>query len=156
MPQEIGYALSSESAERLATMLRAFETGRLSDKFGQDDSVFISQPGDGLEFVEITGTTTPAGDHNAKIVYWDNTNDEWRSEDTTIIVREPDGKTLPNGKYLGKYMYTKLISGSTTKDVYVTSSGPILSIQVVTDITCVSGVLTVTKKTLHIPGGRST
>ena len=156
MPQEVGYALSSESAERLATMLRAFETGRLAEKFGQDDSVFISQPGDGLEFVEITGTTTPAGDHNGKIVYWDNTNDEWRSEDTTIIIREPDGKTLPNGKYLGKYMYTKLISGSTYKDVYITSSGPVLSIQVVTDITCASGVLTVTKKTLHIPGGRST
>lgn len=156
MPQEIGYTISSESAERLATMLRAFEGGRLSKKFGSEEDDYVSQPGDGIEFVQVTGTTTPAGDHLAKIVWWDNTNDEWRSDDTEIIVREPDGKTLPNGKYIGKYMFTRLISGSTTKDVYVTSSGPILSIQVVTDITCVSGVLTVTKKTLHIPGGRST
>jgi hypothetical protein len=156
MPPEVGFSLSSESAERLATMLRAFEGGRLAPRFGATEDSFISQPGDGIDFVQVTGTTTPAGDHTGKIVWWDNDNNEWRTDYTEIIIREPDGKTLPNGKYIGKFMYHKLISGTTTKDVYVTSSGPILSIQVVTDITCVSGVLTVTKKTLHIPGGRST
>lgn len=93
---------------------------------------------------------------NNSFKYEDNTIDGDSGTLTVQPAFSMDGTKANLNDIVMMRQRSLLTNGQTVYEFFKGSGGPILSIQVVTDITCVSGVLTVTKKTIQIPGGIST
>lgn len=146
-----GYLLDEDSIARLAKMLRDYEQGNLGDLMPAMRAEYGTVPI--VNYVRCTGTAT-SGTYPGQLVSYDSILATYTD---TLAVRLVDinGGTLANNtRYLARY------AGRTSggdplyiTDSSSTSGGAILSIDVVTSISCVDGAITPVWTTICIPGG---
>ena len=126
------------------------ERGVGTDSKGQVIYEFESGKGSGsAEIILITGPLIGQyyPGNIVKLV-----NNTWTNSDN-IYVSIAGNQILVTGFYYTGIFQSNFILGETSTPIYGIA-GSTLRITVVTDITCVSGTLVVTKKTYDIPGGR--
>lgn len=160
-----GYALELETVQRMARMLREYEAG------GFQASRHRGMPHDGAGFSHavrvcaVTGSINSDGTYPAKLLGRNSESYSATYDDyETIQLVDPNGAVLTNGKryvalcvgwYGGSGSASGSGSGSASALWVVAGTVPAstLTQSVVTDVTCSGSTLTVTKKTLTIPGG---
>jgi hypothetical protein len=155
MANDNGFLIDASTVQRIAKAVREFERG--VKKPGMVES--YSDPlSDGESYIEIISTTTTAGRYNAieKVVRPDTGG--WQYSNVQCYAEEINAGALTVGSTYKGTIKTSAIDAGTVKNVFSVqasggSGGAPLVIDVVTDISCVSGVLTVTKRKLTIPGG---
>lgn len=159
-----GYALELETVQRMARMLREYEAGAFQV------SRHRSPPHDGAGYshavrvAQVTGAVNSDGTYPAKLLGRNSENYSATYDDYEVIqLVDPNGSALTNGrKYValcvGWYGGSGSASGGSgsASALWVVAGsvpGSTLTQSVVTDVTCSGSTLTVTKKTLTIPGG---
>ena len=155
MPNDDGYVLDFESVQRIGRMLRNYERGVTKPGMSGADGLQLEE---GTTYVEVTGAATAPGYYPGCEKFWDLEANAWHYAPTPCVVWEINGSTLEQGKVYKATLVTNFVQGGAQKNVFSVqasggSGGAPLVIDVVTDISCVSGVLTVTKRKLTIPGG---
>ena len=160
-----GYAIELETVQRMARMLREYEAGAFNSSPNQGGGA----GGDGLSSAvrvcQVTGSINSDGTYPAKLLGRNSRSYSATWDDYQVVqLVEPNGATLTNGrKYValcvGWYGGSGSVSGSgsgSASALWVVAGsvpGSTLTQSVVTDVTCSGSTLTVTKKTLTIPGG---
>ena len=145
-----GYLLDEDSIARLAKMLRDYEQGTLFAPGQTDRDDAGESPV--VHYVRCTSATAVSGLYPGMLLSYDASTGTY-SDVSTIKLLEINGSTpTASTRYLARFAgYSS--SGDT---VYAISSsgggGAILSIDVVTSISCVDGVITPVWTTLCIPG----
>ena len=133
-----GYQLELETIERLGTMLKAFERGSMAPTLRQHQSESYGAPVEpGLHVVEITGAISGSY-YPANLMEWNGTT--WASLYAVRVI-ELNAKALTTRRYFAKVVGVVTIS-STEYELFAAYSPG----EVVTNITCSSGTLTVTKE----------
>lgn len=133
-----GYALDEESIGRLAKMLRAFETGSLSTSSKPPQIPLDTPTVNSVLVVQVTGAISGSY-YPANVVYYDG--GAWTSLGECRAL-ELNAKALTSGRrYFARYVGGVTISGTAYNLFAAYSPG-----EVVTNITCTSGTLTVTKE----------
>lgn len=138
-----GYLIDDKSAGRLGDMLREWEGGQFSDgKAGDRQQQFTSQTPP-TNVVRVTGALT-SGYYPGKVQFWDNTTKAF-TDGGDCRIYELSSKALTTRRYFGK-LVGQDETGPSQSDPLV----PIYLVyspgEVVTNITCSSGTLTVTKE----------
>lgn len=144
-----GFLLESESAERLARLLIAFENGKFAPGHDANDpSRAPSAPI--VQIVRVT-STTPTGDgtYPGQLQFHDASTNAWSNLEE-VRVREVNGNALALAKYVGRYAGEN--SGNYAVYQTVATGGAVLSLDFVTAISCVGGVITPVYSTVCIPG----
>lgn len=133
-----GYALDEESIGRLARMLRAFESGGLTTS-NKPHQIHVETPTfSQTVFIQVTGAISGSY-YPANVVYY--SGGTWTSLGECRAI-ELNTKALTSGRrYFARYVGPVTISG-TAYDLFAAYSPG----EVVTNITCSSGTLTVTKE----------
>lgn len=160
-----GYAIELETVQRIARMLREYEAGA----FGATPNRGMPYEGASLSpavrVAQVTGSVNSDGTYPAKLLGRNSRNYSATWNDYEVIqLIEPNGATLTNGRkyvalcvgwYGGSGSASGSGSGSASALWVVAGTVPnsTLTQSVVTDVTCSGSTLTVTKKTLTIPGG---
>lgn len=143
-----GYLLDEDSIARLAKMLRDYEQGTLFAPGQTDRDDAGESPV--VHYVRCTSATAVSGLSPGMLLSYDASTGTY-SDVSTIKLLEINGSTpTASTRYLARFAgYSS--SGDT---VYAISSsgGAILSIDFVTGITCVDGVITPSYSTVCIPG----
>lgn len=138
---ETGFLITQEDGSRIARVVLDYESGRLTRQPGKNDTPETYGGTPETIIVQITGTAS-SGLYPANTVYHNGTT--WVTYSTAVKVLELNGNALANGgRYFGRFIGSTTISGTTYGLFGVWSPG-----EVVTNITCSSGVLTVTKRTV--------
>jgi hypothetical protein len=146
-----GYLLDDQSIARLATLLREYEAGNLTNR---DRNVM---PRNGPSYpivhvVRVTSTTATSGYYPGKLMTYVADTDTW-TDDVDIKIKDINGGVPSVQRYLGRYaginsygnpVYMIILSGG--------GGGAILSIDVVTSLQCVDGEMLPNWTTLCIPG----
>ena len=155
MANDNGFLIDAATVQRIAKAVREFERGVRKPGMVESHSDPLA---DGESYIEIISATTTAGRYNAieKVVRPDTGG--WQYSNVQCYAEELNGGTLTTGSTYKGTIKTSALDGSTVKKVFSVQAsggagGAPLVIDVVTDISCVSGVLTVTKRKLTIPGG---
>lgn len=145
-----GYLLDEDSIARLAKMLRDYEQGGLRDLMPEMRSEYGTVPV--INYARCTSSTATSGTYPGQLVSYDSILATY-TDTLAIRLIDINGGTLTNNtRYLARY------AGRTSggDPLYVTDSssgGAILSIDVVTSISCVDGAITPVWTTICIPGG---
>lgn len=138
---ETGYLLTQEDGGRIARVVLDYESGKLTSQPGKNNTPETYGGPPETIIVQITGAVS-SGMYPANTVYYNGTS--WVTYSTAVRVLELNGNALANGgRYFGRFIGPVTVSGTTYGLFGVWSPG-----EVVTNITCSSGVLTVTKRTV--------
>lgn len=145
-----GYLLDEDSIARLAGMLRAYEQGHLGE------SGIDLRPEHGtfpvVNYVRCTSATASGGSYPGQLVTYDPATATYTDTQSVRLIDINGGTLANNTRYLARYAGLN----SSGDPVYVTdsssTSGAILTIDVVTSISCVDGVITPVYTTLCLPG----
>lgn len=133
-----GYQLELETIERLGTMLKAFERGSMAPTLRQHQTENYGPPIEpGLHVVEVTGAIA-SGYYPANLI--DYTSGSWSSLYAVRVI-ELNAKALTTRRYFAKVVGVVTISGVQYELYAAYSPG-----EVVTNIGCSNGVLSVTKE----------
>lgn len=137
-----GYLIDDKSAGRLGDMLREWEGGQFSDGRAGDKQQRFGSSTQPANVVRVTGALT-SGYYPGKVQFWDNSTKAF-VDGADCRIYELSSKALTTRRYFGKL--AGLDAGATSSDqlipVYLVYSPG----EVVTDITCTSGTLSVTKE----------
>lgn len=151
-----GYLVEEDSVKRMAKVVRAYESGSMGGAYRVPYAPYSSPPP--VNVVEVTGAQNVDGTWPGILKFWDNDAKVYTSGDVCYI-REINAAALTNGtKYLGRLAGAEPGATSTDPDrlVYLVSAsgivGAILSLDFVTSISCVDGVITPVYSTVCIPG----
>lgn len=143
-----GYLVSDEDLKRLAAVLSDYERGLLNTKSLPQE--FAGQLPI-MHVVRVSGSPT-SGTYPGYLQEYNETAATW-TDLGSILIREVNGAALAsNTKYIGRYagdiatgsIYLVLASGG--------GGGAVLSLDFVTSISCVDGVITPVYSTVCIPG----
>lgn len=133
-----GYQLELETIERLGTMLKAFERGSMAPTLRQHQTENYGPPIEpGLHVVEITGAAS-GGYYPGNLMEY--SSGTWSSLYAVRVI-ELNAKALTTRRYFAKVVGVVTLSGTDFEVFAAYSPG-----EVVTNITCTSGTLTVTKE----------
>jgi hypothetical protein len=151
MPSNSGFSLDYDSVVRIARAVWEVERslGIPGESEGDKDSGVRN-----TRLLEVNGALS-GGLYPAICKDHDGTN--WVYSESCFAVDSNGGTLTVGNTYLGRRTRS-VTDGGVAKSVFSVqasggSGGAPLVIDVVTDISCVSGVLTVTKRKLTIPGG---
>jgi hypothetical protein len=135
---ESGYLLTQDDGNRIAQVVLDYESGKLSNRTPNQPQEANSSAAQTI-VVQITGAIS-SGLYPADSVYYDGS--AWQTYNSAIRVLELNAYALASGKrYFARFIGPVTVSGSVYGLFGVWSPG-----EVVTNITCTSGVLTVTKR----------
>lgn len=160
-----GFALDLDSLKRVGGMLKAYEAGGLAPFRGLHNTDKPEDYHAPVRVAQVTGAVNSDGTYPAKLLGRNSENYSATYDDYEVIqLVDPNGSTLTNGRkyvalcvgwYGGSGSASGSGSGSASALWVVAGSvpGSNLTQSVVTDVTCSGSTLTVTKKTLTIPGG---
>lgn len=138
---ETGFLITQEDGGRIARVVLDYESGKLNRQPAKNEAPETYGGPPETIIVQITGAAS-SGLYPANTVYHNGTT--WVTYSTAVRVLELNGNALANGgRYFGRFIGSTTISGTTYGLFGVWSPG-----EVVTNITCSSGVLTVTKRTV--------
>jgi hypothetical protein len=145
-----GYLLDEDSIARLAGMLRAYEQGSLGDSGLNLQPEYGTAPI--VNYVRCTSATATGGSYPGQLVTYDPATATYTDTQSVRLIDINGGTLANNTRYLARYAGLN----SSGDPVYITdsssTSGAILTIDVVTSISCVDGVITPVWTTLCIPG----
>jgi hypothetical protein len=132
-----GYSLELETIKRLGKMLKAYEGGGFTPTLRQHITEDYGPPVEpGLHVVEITGAIS-GGYYPANLMDYGS---GWASLYAVRVI-ELNTKALTTRRYFAKVIGVVTVSG-TQYELYAAYSPG----EVVTNITCSGGVLTITKE----------
>ena len=151
-----GYLIEEDSVRRMAKVVRAYEGGGLDHPYRPPGASYSAPPP--VNVVQVTGAQNLDGTWPGVVKFWDNDTKTYTTGDVCII-REINSATLTNGtRYLGRLSGAEAGATSTAVDilVYLVAAsgtvGAVLSLDFVTSLSCVDGVITPVYSTICIPG----
>ena len=151
-----GYLIEEDSVRRLAKVVRAYEGGGLDHPYRPPGASYSAPPP--VNVVQVTGAQNLDGTWPGVVKFWDNDAKVYTTGDVCLI-REINSATLTNGtRYLGRLSGAEAGATSTAVDILVYlvavsgTVGAVLSLDFVTSISCVDGVITPVYSTVCIPG----
>lgn len=152
MPSHSGFAFDHDSVQRIASVVRAYESGELGDQAPEGVLGKINRPGFGVLIAKVTSATGTAGDYNGD--EWFNVDGSW-VQGPAVIIRDLNGKSLVVGDYYLCRMIGVKASSGVHYPLLATSFNSLATVSqtVVTAVSCSGSSLTVTTKSLTIPGG---
>lgn len=143
-----GYLVSEDDLKRLSAVLMDYERGALTRPKYQEETAGQLPV---MHIVKVSGAATGA-DYPGYLQEYNETTAAWTNLGA-IVIREVNAATLTTDqRYIGRYagdvasgaVYLVLAGGG--------GGGAILSLDFVTSISCVDGVITPVYSTICIPG----
>lgn len=146
-----GYLLDDQSVARLATLLRDYEAGNLTNR-NRNGQPITSSGYPTVHVVRVTSTTPSSGLYPGYIMEYVAGTDSW-TDGLAIKIKDINGSTPAVQKYLARYAGT----GPSGDAVYMidlsgSGGGSILSYDYVSSISCVDGTITPQYTTICVPG----
>jgi hypothetical protein len=133
-----GYSLELETIKRLGKMLKAYEGGGFTPTLRQHITEDYGPPVEpGLHVIEVTGAIS-GGYYPANLMDWNGS--AWASIYAVRVI-ELNAKALTTRRYFAKVVGVVTLSG-TQYELYAAYSPG----EVVTNITCSGGTLTIAKE----------
>lgn len=150
-----GYLVDDDIVRRMGRVIRAYETGALGGSYRVPYGAYSSPPP--INVVEVTGAQNAAGWWPGLVKFWDHDAQSYTTGDACRI-REINNDTLTVGtRYLGRLAGADQGATSTAVDILlylVAATGAAcetLTLDFVTSISCVDGVITPVYSTVCIP-----
>ena len=146
-----GYLLDDQSVARLATLLREYEAGNLTNR-NRNGQPITSSGYPTVHVIRVTSTTPSSGLYPGYIMEYVAGTDSW-TDGLAIKIKDINGSTPAVQRYLGRYAGT----GPSGDAVYMidlsgSGGGAILSYDYVSSISCVDGTITPQYTTICVPG----
>ena len=146
-----GYLLDDQSVARLATLLRDYEAGNLTNR-SRNGQPITSSGYPTVHVIRVTSTTPTSGLYPGYIMEYESSTDVW-VDGLAIKIKDINGSTPAVQRYLGRYAGT----GPSGDAVYMidlsgSGGGAILSYDYVSSISCVDGTITPQYTTICVPG----
>ena len=146
-----GYLLDDQSVARLATLLREYEAGNLTNR-SRNGQPITSSGYPTVHVIRVTSTTPSSGLYPGYIMEYVAGTDSW-TDGLAIKIKDINGSTPAVQRYLARYAGT----GPSGDAVYMidlsgSGGGSILSYDYVSSISCVDGTITPQYTTICVPG----
>ena len=146
-----GYLLDDQSVARLATLLRDYEAGNLTNR-SRNGQPITSSGYPTVHVIRVTSTTPSSGLYPGYIMEYVAGTDSW-TDGLAIKIKDINGSTPAVQRYLARYAGT----GPSGDAVYMidlsgSGGGAILSYDYVSSISCVDGTITPQYTTICVPG----
>ena len=146
-----GYLLDDQSVARLATLLREYEAGNLTNR-NRNGQPITSSGYPTVHVIRVTSTTPSSGLYPGYIMEYVAGTDSW-TDGLVIKIKDINGSTPAVQRYLARYAGT----GPSGDAVYMidlsgSGGGSILSYDYVSSISCVDGTITPQYTTICVPG----
>jgi len=146
-----GYLLDDQSVARLATLLREYEAGNLTNR-SRNGQPITSSGYPTVHVIRVTSTTPSSGLYPGFIMEYESSTDVW-VDGLAIKIKDINGSTPAVQRYLARYAGT----GPSGDAVYMidlsgSGGGANLSYDYVSSISCVDGTITPQYTTICVPG----
>ena len=149
-----GYLLDDQSVARLATLLREYEAGNLTNR-SRNGQPITSSGYPTVHVIRVTSTTPSSGLYPGYIMEYESSTDVW-VDGLAIKIKDINGSTPAVQRYLGRYagtgpsddaVYMIDLSGTTG----TTTTCSVLTYDYVSSISCVDGTITPVYTTVCVP-----
>ena len=149
-----GYLLDDQSVARLATLLRDYEAGNLTNR-DRNAQPITSSGYPTVHVIRVTSTTPTSGLYPGYIMEYDSSTDVW-VDGLAIKIKDINGSTPAVQRYLARYagtgpsgdaVYMIDLSGTTG----TTTTCSVLTYDYVSAISCVDGTITPVYTTVCVP-----
>ena len=149
-----GYLLDDQSVARLATLLRDYEAGNLTNR-SRNGQPITSSGYPTVHVIRVTSTTPTSGLYPGYIMEYESSTDVW-VDGLAIKIKDINGSTPAVQRYLGRYagtgpsgdaVYMIDLSGTTG----TTTTCSVLTYDYVSAISCVDGTITPVYTTVCVP-----
>ena len=149
-----GYLLDDQSVARLATLLREYEAGNLTNR-SRNGQPITSSGYPTVHVIRVTSTTPSSGLYPGYIMEYESSTDVW-VDGLAIKIKDINGSTPAVQRYLGRYagtgpsddaVYMIDLSGTTG----TTTTCSVLTYDYVSAISCVDGTITPVYTTVCVP-----
>ena len=154
-----GYLLDDQSVARLATLLREYEAGNLTNR-NRNGQPITSSGYPTVHVIRVTSTTPSSGLYPGYIMEYESSTDVW-VDGLAIKIKDINGSTPAVQRYLARYagtgpsgdaVYMIDLSGTTgTTTTGTTTTCSVLTYDYVSAISCVDGTITPVYTTVCVP-----
>ena len=146
-----GYLLDDQSVARLATLLRDYEAGNLTNR-NRNGQPITSSGYPTVHVIRVTSTTPSSGLYPGYIMEYVAGTDSW-TDGLAIKIKDINGSTPAVQSDVARYAGT-WPSGDAFYMIDLSGSGggSILSYDYVSSISCVDGTITPQYTTICVPG----